>query len=134
MPSLGEDITEIKTLEAQLAQAARLEGLDTAGAGIAYEINTPIQYVGDSVTFQGVLRKLRKDTLSSRPRIAQQVHNFGTPYYLTVLLKDADIDFIREEAPERSPSDRTGTRKISSIIRAMNRFSRCDLSEKRWLT
>lgn len=128
---LGEDITEIKTLEAQLAQAARLEGLGQLAAGIAHEINTPIQYVGDSVTFlKESYENFERILEFTTTNCAQQVHNFGTPCHLTVLLKDADIDFIREEAPRTFTRIEQGLGKISSIIRAMNRFSRCDLSEK----
>jgi DNA-binding response OmpR family regulator len=45
------DITEPKILERQRAQAQRLESIGQLAAGIAHEINTPIQYVGDNTRF-----------------------------------------------------------------------------------
>ena len=48
---LGTDITEYKLMERQLAQAQKLESIGQLAAGIAHEINTPAQYVGDNVRF-----------------------------------------------------------------------------------
>jgi PAS domain S-box-containing protein len=47
---LGNDITERKQLEGQLSQAQKLESIGRLAAGIAHEINTPIQYVGAAIT------------------------------------------------------------------------------------
>jgi PAS domain-containing protein len=45
------DITERKNLERRLGMAQKLESIGLLAAGIAHEINTPVQYVGDSVRF-----------------------------------------------------------------------------------
>jgi len=46
-----KDITERKIIEGQLVQAQKLEAIGHLAAGIAHEINTPIQYVGDNTRF-----------------------------------------------------------------------------------
>ena len=48
---LATDITDRRDLERQLAHAQKLESVGQLAAGIAHEINTPIQYIGDNVTF-----------------------------------------------------------------------------------
>ena len=48
---LCTEITDRRSLEAQLAHAQKLESIGQLAAGIAHEINTPIQYVGDNITF-----------------------------------------------------------------------------------
>lgn len=129
---LGEDITEIKTLEAQLAQAARLEAIGQLAAGIAHEINTPIQYVGDSVTF---LKESHKDL----DRILEfAMSDCRQPFgdqnilsHLNLALENMDIEFIREETPRTFARIEQGLGKISSIVKAMNRFTHCDLSEQK---
>ena len=48
---VGEDVTERKVLEIQLSHAQKLESIGQLAAGIAHEINTPTQYVGDNIRF-----------------------------------------------------------------------------------
>jgi PAS domain S-box-containing protein len=45
------DITEQKQMEEELRRANRIEAIGHLAAGIAHEINTPIQYIGDNVRF-----------------------------------------------------------------------------------
>ena len=48
---MGFDITDRKDAEARMASSDRLESIGRLAAGVAHEINTPIQYLSDSVTF-----------------------------------------------------------------------------------
>ena len=48
---IGAEVTERRELEEQLTQAQRLEAIGRLAAGIAHEINTPTQYVGDNMRF-----------------------------------------------------------------------------------
>ena len=130
---LGEDITEIKTLEAQLSQTAKMEAVGQLAAGIAHEINTPTQYVSDSTTF---LREVFHDlpTLfvtveglcasesSFSPKAVQQLKD---------VLRDIDLTFIQRELPATFSRIETGIDKISSIVKAMNRFAYCGIDEKK---
>ena len=48
---IGADISQVTELERQLAQASRLESIGQLAAGIAHEINTPVQYASDNTRF-----------------------------------------------------------------------------------
>ena len=47
----GFDITDRKAAEERMASSDRLESIGRLAAGVAHEINTPIQYLNDSVSF-----------------------------------------------------------------------------------
>jgi two-component system NtrC family sensor kinase len=48
---LEQSLTDLKNTQVQLIQASKMESLGTLAGGIAHEINTPIQYIGDNLRF-----------------------------------------------------------------------------------
>lgn len=129
---LGEDITEVRFLEARLAQAAKLEAIGQLAAGIAHEINTPAQYVGDSVTFlQEVYDDFRRILASLETVLGQGSPNaeaFSTVYSI---LQEGDMEFIASEIPRTFERIFDGMRRINNIVQAMNRFSYSHSCEKK---
>jgi PAS domain S-box-containing protein len=125
---LGDDISEVKFLEAQLANAAKLEAVGQLAAGIAHEINTPVQYVGDSVTFL-------QDTFSDLGRLVAKSEEYcNNPDTVGVaaaesmrnLLEEIDAEFIKSEAPKTFERIFEGIEHISTIVQAMRRFAYTD--------
>ncbi|GFK94744.1 Sensor protein FixL [Fundidesulfovibrio magnetotacticus] len=122
---LGDDISEIKFLEAKLSQAAKLEAVGQLASGIAHEINTPTQFVGDSVQFL-------KDTFTDMERVLALTEAFAAGEdqdhkafadTARATLEEIDIGFIREETPRTFARIFDGIERIGTIVQAMKRFS-----------
>jgi two-component system NtrC family sensor kinase len=116
---VAADVTHVTTLEQQLAQATRLESIGQLAAGIAHEINTPVQYVADNIgflieSFGEVLTALR--TLLDRPATGEE----ASP---RAALGDLDLDFLAEEIPSALAQSKEGLARIAQIVRAMKDFS-----------
>ncbi|HYJ40643.1 MAG TPA: ATP-binding protein [Steroidobacteraceae bacterium] len=114
----GLDITDRKDAEARMASSDRLESIGRLAAGVAHEINTPIQYLNDSVTFirDGVgellvyIDELHKAT-DARPASSE------------------DVDYMREELPPALTRVAEGLSRITEIVRSMKVFSHADQRE-----
>jgi PAS domain S-box-containing protein len=131
---LGLDITENKILEGQLAQAQKLESIGQLAAGIAHEINTPIQYVGDNTRFlqdafsdirqlfenYGELLQATKDGSVANDLI-QQVES---------ATDEADLTYLMEEIPKAIQQTLEGVERVSKIVRSMKDFSHPGTKEK----
>ncbi len=131
---LGADITDRKLMETQLLQAQKLESIGQLAAGIAHEINTPTQYIGDNIRFlkesyadlyqayQAVL-DLAKEAESAQV-LSQAVEKLNT------ILSDVDMDYLLEEIPLAVQQSLEGIERVSTIVRAMKEFSHPGSSEK----
>ncbi len=114
----GFDITERKSAEERMASSDRLESIGRLAAGVAHEINTPIQYLNDSVRFirEGVGELLAYvDKLHASMRQKPEEND--------------DIEYLREELPPALSRVAEGLQRISEIVRSMKDFSHADQTE-----
>jgi PAS domain S-box-containing protein len=124
---LGADITLRKTLESQLVQAQKLESIGQLAAGIAHEINTPTQYVGDNIEFlQCAFEQL--DTLRiASEKLLESCKEGAIDDNLiaatTAATEDANVEYLATQVPRAITQSLDGVGRIASIVRAMKEFS-----------
>ena len=121
------DVTERRQLEAQLVQSSKMESIGQLAAGIAHEINTPIQFVGDNIRFlkDGFEDLARLTELYERLRL--EVQQFPVNAKLLQQIRntteDADLEYLLEEVPAAIDQSTGGIDRISNIVSAMKQFS-----------
>jgi len=131
---VGADVTRIRALERQLAQATRLESIGQLAAGLAHEINTPVQYVSDNTmfladSFTDVLEALRSIANVARgaeqdPRVVGRVPTVeDLRARLRLLVDGLDLDFLGSEIPSALEQTLEGVGRVAEIVRAMKEFS-----------
>ena len=124
---VSQDVTEARRAQAELLAGRPMVVLGTLASGIAHEINTPVQFVGDSVHFLrdasiGLLRLF--DTLQS----LRQAASDGAPMRDVVEAaakaeEEADLPYLRENMPQAFESCISGLDRVSTIVRSLKDFA-----------
>ena len=132
--AIKEDITERKTMESQLRQAQKLEAIGQLAAGIAHEINTPAQYVGDNTTFLkeswGAIVPLLSAVRQVRTEAASATVSPQTMERFESCWKTADVEYLQAEIPRAIDQSLEGIQRVTKIVRAMKEFSHPGSEEK----
>lgn len=110
------DVTSRRLMESQLLQAQKIEAIGQLAAGIAHEINTPIQYVSDNLRFL-------EDSFRDLLRVIGAYQQQATPDAIEALWQDVDGDFMIEQIPVAASQALEGTERVAKIVRAMKEFS-----------
>ena len=129
-----EDITERRILREQLLQAQKLESVGQLAAGIAHEINTPVQYIGDNVRFL-------RDSFDSLVTLNGMYHllleracdgtlNAALLEQVSAAVQKADVDYILEEIPKAFTQTLEGVSRVAGLVGAMKEFSHPGTGEK----
>ncbi len=132
---IGSDVTEREVLGQQLRQAQKLEAIGQLAAGIAHEINTPIQYVGDNTRFLqefwatvhslcGITREMRQEARSGAIS-PQTLERFDAA------ARAADFEYMQTEIPHAIEQSLEGIERVTKIVHAMKEFSHPGSEEKK---
>ncbi len=131
---IAQDVTERNRLEIELRHAQKLEAVGGLAAGIAHEINTPIQFVGDNIRFLSDAFADISKLLEKYRCLREYAANGGTGQELAVevdaMEKEADIPYLVEEIPNALGQSQDGVSRVATLVRAMKVFAHPDSKEK----
>ncbi|MFN2268582.1 MAG: ATP-binding protein [Desulfonatronovibrio sp.] len=118
-----QDITQRKDLEMQLVHSQKMEAMGELAAGIAHEINTPTQYVGDNTRF---LHDAFTDLLSAFDKLesfAEKSADESLIKHIDIIKEESDYAYHKKEIPKSINQSLDGLSRITEIVKAMKRFS-----------
>ena len=117
------DITERQRMELDLRHAQKLESVGRLAAGVAHEMNTPIQFVGDNLRFltdafdglQGLLLRLQStaEAPDMDPALAE----------IREAVRAADLEYLSQEVPQALSQSLGGIARVGTIVQAMKDFA-----------
>ncbi len=118
------DLTQHKHLEAKLAQAQKMESLGQLAAGIAHEINTPMQCVFGNVEFlQSSMEQLFSVTDACIHTLEQSEVTREAQSAVNELRKQLRFDHVRKQFPLAIDEASDASKRVISIVRAMKIMS-----------
>ncbi len=125
--SVIDDISETKILQTQLVQAQKLEAIGQLASGVAHEINTPIQYIGDNLS---ALRDNFSDIVAFQTELKVLLSNDEAIIgELDELIDRHDLQFILEDSPKAIKQAQEGVERVAEIVKAMKTFSHVESSQ-----
>jgi PAS domain S-box-containing protein len=118
------DVTREKNADERLARGKKLEAIGQLAAGLAHEINTPLQYIGDNLQFA-------KDSV---PPLLELVRNYHDVVCQTPQIpadtresierqeEQIDLSYLRESLAGALTTAQEGLGQIARIVHAMKTF------------
>ena len=131
---LVRDETEKHALDDQLRSAQKMEAIGHLAAGVAHEINTPIQYIGDNTIFLRDSWSQIAEVLSSAKKMRNEAAQ--GPVSQTAMTsfdassERADVEYLAQEVPRAIDQTLDGVKRVANIVGAMKAFSHPGSQEK----
>jgi PAS domain S-box-containing protein len=121
---LEQAIRELQQTQAQLVQSEKLSSLGQLMAGVAHEINNPVNFIYGNLAYA---RNYTRDMLEllrlyqkAVPKPPEEIHQ---------QIDAIDLNFIMQDLPKLLGSMRLGAERIREIVRSLRNFARHDEAE-----
>ncbi|MDB9313131.1 ATP-binding protein [Spirulina sp. CS-785/01] len=126
---LQKTVQTLQNTQLQLIQAEKLSSLGQLIAGIAHEINNPLQFLSGNLHYA---LQYSQDLLEFLTLQAQHLPQ-PLPNPISEQAEDIELEFIQEDLPKLLTSMRTGVERIQEIIANLRNFSRLEQKDQQWI-
>jgi PAS domain S-box-containing protein len=136
---ISRDITERVDAVNQSLLSQKMEAIGRLAAGIAHEINTPIQYVGDNINYLRRVFTRYEDVLTHYHQVLQTLQKDPTASTLSPMAMEDALDlwtqkkiaYYQSEAPKAIDESLEGIDRVRKIVLAIREFSHPSQKEKK---
>jgi PAS domain S-box-containing protein len=121
---LEQTLVELQHAQTQLIQSEKMSSLGQLVAGVAHEINNPVNFIHGNLSHANDYTQDLIDLVE-----LYQTHVPNPPAIIQATTQTIDLDFLKDDLPKVLSSMKVGSERIREIVRSLRSFSRLDEAE-----
>jgi signal transduction histidine kinase len=125
---MSEMLEQLRLTQVQLIQSEKMSSLGRMVAGVAHEINNPINFIYGNIPYVD-------NYVSALIRLVEgyQAHYTNPPAQLQKLTEETEIDFLLRDLPKILKSMQLGAERIHEIVQLLQKFSGNNAASLKWI-